>query len=46
MAVTFIASLIMVMIVDVRTSVCYRERRLIKEMVDTVGRRGHEKNHE
>ena len=46
MAVTFIANLIMVMIVGVRTSVCYRERKLFKEMMDTVGRRGRDKKNE
>ena len=47
MAVTLIAGLMMmVMIVGVRMSFCYRKRELFKEMMNPVGRRGREENHE
>jgi hypothetical protein len=47
MAVTLIASLMMmVMILAVRMSLCCRERQLFEEMMNSVGRRGREKNHE
>jgi hypothetical protein len=39
----FVAS---VMIVAVRMGFCYRERKLFKEMMDTVGRRGRDKKNE
>jgi hypothetical protein len=47
MAVTLIASLMMMlMILDVRMSLCCRDRQLFKEMMNSVRRRGREKNHE
>ena len=47
MAVTLIAGLMMmVMIAGVRMSFCYRKRELFKEMMNPVGRRGREENHE
>jgi len=45
MAVTLIASL-MVMIPAVRMSLYCRQRQLFEEMMNSVRRRGREKNHE